>query len=111
METLLGKHWHSISVKDVSRFLETDTKQGLDLFEVRRRQEHFGSNVISAKKKKSPIILFLQQFNQSLVYILITAGLTTMFLQEWVESLFIFGVVMINAIIGFLQESKAVAAI
>jgi cation-transporting ATPase F len=111
VETLLAKHWHSISEKDVCRFLETDSEQGLDLFEVRRRQQHFGRNIISAKKKRSPFILFLQQFNQSLVYILIIAGLTTMFMQEWVESVFIFGVVIINAIIGFLQEAKAIAAI
>jgi cation-transporting ATPase F len=111
VETLLGKHWHAIQDSDVVRFLESDIANGLDRFEVRRRQEHFGPNVISSKKKKSPILLFLQQFQQSLVYILVSAGVVTLVMHEWVEAAFIFGVVFINAIIGFLQEAKAVAAI
>ncbi len=53
----------------------------------------------------------MRQFHQALVYILITAGVVTIFLQEYTEALFIFGVVLINAVIGFIQESKAVAAI
>ena len=110
METLLSRHWHSISSQEVARFLESDLELGLDQFEVRRRQEHFGPNRITEGKKTSPFVLFLQQFNQALVYILIVAGLITLSMQEWVESTFIFGVVLINAIIGFLQESKAVAA-
>ena len=111
METLLGRHWHALSSKAVAGFLDSNTEFGLDRFEVRRRQAHFGPNVITSKKKKSPLVLFLQQFNQPLVYILIVAGAVTLFLQEWVESAFIFGVVLINAVIGFIQESKAVAAI
>lgn len=111
METLLGRHWHSISPVEVARFLESDLKLGLDQFEVRRRQEHFGPNQITERKKTSPFVLFFQQFHQSLIYILIVAGLITLAMQEWVESAFIFGVVLINAFIGFVQELKAVAAI
>ncbi len=111
METLLGKHWHAIAEDDVARYLESDLETGLDRFAVRRRQSHFGPNVITARKKTSPLVVFLLQFNQALVYILIAAGLVTLFLQEYVEAVFIFGVVLINAIIGFMQESKAVAAI
>jgi len=47
---------------------------------------------------------FLQQFNQPLLYILLAAGVVTAFLQEWVESGVIFGVTLLNAIIGFVQE-------
>jgi cation-transporting ATPase F len=111
VETLLGKHWHALEDSDVARLLESDKVKGLDRFEVKRRQAHFGPNIISSKKKKNPIILFLQQFHQSLVYILVSAGVITLIMHEWVESAFIFGVVLINAVIGFLQEAKAVAAI
>ncbi len=111
METLLGKHWHAIDADDVAQYLESDQNTGLDRFAVRRRQSHFGPNLITASKKTSPLIVFVQQFNQALVYILIVAGMVTLFLQEYVEAAFIFGVVFINAIIGFMQESKAVAAI
>jgi len=51
------------------------------------------------------------QFHQPLIYILIAAGIITAFLQEWVDSGVIFGVVLVNALIGFIQESKAVSAL
>ncbi|MGB5619068.1 MAG: HAD-IC family P-type ATPase, partial [Desulfobacterales bacterium] len=111
METLLSKHWHAIASEDVQRFLETNMEKGLDRLEVRRRQEHFGPNIITGKKKTSPLILFLQQFNQALVYILIGAGVITFILQEYVEAVFIFGVVLVNAAIGFVQEYKALTSI
>jgi magnesium-transporting ATPase (P-type) len=63
------------------------------------------------KKQKGPLLRFLLQFHQPLIYILIAAGTVTLFLQEWVDSAVIFGVVFINAIIGFVQESKAESAI
>jgi Ca2+-transporting ATPase len=111
METLFSRHWHATDPKDAARFLDSSLESGLDQFETRRRQAHFGPNVLTPKKKQNPLLLFLQQFHQPLVYILIAAALVTIFLQEWVESSFIAGVILINAIIGFLQESKAVAAI
>ena len=55
--------------------------------------------------------MFLEQFNQPLIYILIGASIITAFLKEWVDSLVIFGVVMVNATISFLQEAKARKAI
>jgi Ca2+-transporting ATPase len=111
LETLISRHWHAIPAEDVARFLDSDLGFGLDQFEVRRRQAHFGPNVLAPKKRKHPLLLFLQQFHQPLVYILIAAALVTLAMQEWVESAFIIGVILINAIIGFLQESKAIAAI
>jgi Ca2+-transporting ATPase len=73
--------------------------------------DHFGPNIITPKKGKGPLIRFFLQFNQPLIYILITAGVITGVLGEWVDSSVIIGVVLVNAIIGFLQESKAVSAI
>ena len=110
METLLGKHWHAISRDEASRFLETDPETGLDRLEIKRRQTDFGPNVITSHKKQNPFMLFLRQFHQALVYILIAAGLTTVFLHEWIEAVFIFGVVIVNAVIGFFQEYRAVEA-
>ncbi len=111
METLFSRHWHATDPKNAARFLDSNLEFGLDQFETRRRQAHFGPNILTPKKKQNPLLLFMQQFHQPLVYILIAAAVVTIFLQEWVESSFIAGVILINAIIGFLQESKAVAAI
>lgn len=111
MESLICKHWHHCPAEEVVTLLTTDPSRGLSLFEVKHRLEHFGTNTVTAKKQKGPLIRFLLQFHQPLVYILLAAAFTTLFLQEWVDSSVIFGVVIVNAIIGFIQESKAEKAI
>jgi cation-transporting P-type ATPase F len=111
METLIGKHWHHLPADEVIDLLESDQEKGLDLFEVEHRQKRFGPNVITGKKGKGPLLRFLLQFHQPLIYILIVAGTVTAFLQEWVDAGVIFGVVLVNAFIGFIQEAKAVKAI
>ncbi len=111
METLLSHHWHHLSQEEVTELLESDVSKGLDRFTVSRRQAHFGSNRLTQKKGKSPIVLFLLQFHQPLIYILLAATVITFALQEWVDSGVIFGVVVVNAVIGYIQEAKALKAI
>ncbi|QGY38926.1 HAD-IC family P-type ATPase [Pseudodesulfovibrio cashew] len=111
METLLNRFWHHLDVDEVARILDTDGDKGLDVFEVEQRLERFGENVISAKKERTAFERFLLQFHQPLVYILIAAGLVTAYLGEWVDSLVILGVVLVNAMVGYLQEAKAVKAL
>lgn len=111
METLLDKHWHHMKTDEVPSFLDVDAEKGLDEFEASQRLKNFGENVISGKKGKSDLERFILQFHQPLVYILIVAGLVTAYLGEWVDSLVILGVVLVNAVVGYLQESKAVKAL
>jgi len=111
MEENIYEHSHNISEDEVIKRLETDPKKGLDTEEVKRRQERFGPNLIATKKEKGPIIRFLLQFHQPLIYILLAAALVTALLEEWVDSGVIMGVVLINAAIGFIQESKALKAL
>lgn len=111
MDSLLGKHWHHLPADEVIDILDSDKVKGLDLFEVERRRKHFGANSITGKKGNGPFLRFLLQFHQPLIYILIAAGAVTAFLQELVDAGVIVGVVLINAVIGFIQESKAVKAI
>ena len=111
MDTLLARHWHHLPHDEVATLLESDGTKGLDVFEVAHRQTHFGPNRLTLKKGKGPLILLLQQFHQPLIYILLVAVLVTALLGEWVDSGVIFGVVLVNAIIGFIQESKALKAI
>ncbi len=111
METLISEHWHHLEDGEVVHLLKSDRNRGLDLFEIKHRQEHFGPNALTAIKKTSPLLQFLLQFHQPLVYILLVAGAVTGFLGEWVDAGVILGVVLVNAAIGFIQESKAVKAI
>ncbi len=111
MESLLGRHWHHLPADEVVHLLDTDGAKGLDLFEVARRQAHFGPNVVAGKKTRGPAIRFLLQFHQPLVYILIAAGVVAGIVKGPVDAAVILGVVLINAVVGFLQESKAEKAI
>lgn len=111
MQTLLGKHWHHLPIAEVADLLESDLENGLDLFEVKRRQEHFGPNRLTPPKGKSPLVRFLLQFNNPLIYILLVGGTVTAALRDWVDAAIIFAVVLVNAVIGFVQEAKAEKAI
>ena len=103
--------FHQLHAAEVVRLLEVNLATGLSTEEVHRRQKKFGSNRVTARRGTPAWVKFLQQFNQPLVYILLLAVGVTAFLGEWVDSSVIFGVVIINAIVGFLQEAKAEKAI
>ncbi|MEP0913890.1 cation-transporting P-type ATPase [Leptolyngbya sp. GB1-A1] len=116
MVETLAKHptqdqWHHLSVKEVVQSLETDPDTGLSTQEAKERRDRFGANELTAQKSQSAWVRFLQQFNQPLLYILLAAGIVTAFLHEWIDAGVIFGVTIINAVIGFIQESKAENAI
>lgn len=103
--------WHSQSLEVLALGLQVDIRQGLSEAEAQRRLDHYGSNRLTPRRGKSPLRLLLEQFHQPLVYILLVAAAVTAFLQEWVDSSVIFGVVLVNAIIGFIQEANALKAI
>ncbi len=111
MQTLLGKHWHHIPPDEVVALLETDLQKGLDIFEVKHRLQRFGPNVLTPKGGKSPLVRFLLQFNNPLIYILLASSIITAVLKDVLDAVVIFGVVLINAVIGFIQEAKAEKAI
>ncbi|MCB1693999.1 MAG: HAD-IC family P-type ATPase, partial [Pseudomonadales bacterium] len=111
MQTSFGNHWHHVSAGETLKLLDTTAQAGLDAFEVARRQAHFGPNVLTQRRGQGPLMRFLLQFHQPLIYILLAAAIITTFLREWVDAGVIFGVVIVNAFIGFLQESKALRAI
>lgn len=105
------QQWHPLSAEQVVHLLKTDPEQGLSLTQAAERHDRFGPNQLTAQKKQSAWVRFFQQFNQPLLYILLVAGLITAFLKEWIDSGVIFGVTLLNAVIGFVQESKAEDAI
>ena len=107
MEKLMAKHWHHLPGAEVVDLLQSNSEGGLDEFEVKRRQEHFGPNIITGKGGRGPLMRLLLQFHQPLVYILLAAGVVTAALQEWVDSGVIFGVVLVNAGHGLARTVNA----
>lgn len=103
--------WHSVATDDLLRRFGSNAAQGLSENEAQRRLKEYGPNQLTPRRGKSPLRLFLSQFHQPLVYILILSGTITAFLQEWADSSVIFGVVLVNALIGFIQEANALRAI
>jgi len=103
--------WHAKTEIEVQNLLASDLEKGLTDLEIPRRQKEFGPNLVSSKPGTPPWFRFLLQFHQPLVYLLLTAGTITASLGEYVDTTVIFGVVLINAIVGFIQEAKAEKAI
>ena len=111
MESINITEAYSKDEIELMKELETTIQEGLSSSEVIKRQNHYGLNEIKQKSGNNQFIIFLGQFNQPLIYILLAASFATAILKELTDSLVIFGVVIINAIIGFFQEVKARKAI
>jgi cation-transporting ATPase F len=105
------KSWHSLSLNDVVGSLQTDRSSGLNPERAVRRLTEFGPNRLTPAKTQGPFLRFLLQFYQPLVLILLTATVVTLAVGEYIDAAVIFAVILANAIIGFVQESKALKAI
>ncbi|HEY0774135.1 MAG TPA: HAD-IC family P-type ATPase, partial [Nocardioidaceae bacterium] len=108
---LEGRTHHDLPVHEVLLLLETDRHAGLDDEEVARRQEEYGRNELPRVASVNPLVRLVRQMHNPLVYVLLVSGAVTVFLGEYVDASVIFGVVVVNTIIGFVQESKAEAAL
>ena len=93
----------------IDRILEKyDTRvEGLNNQEVENRQKNFGPNELKEVKKDSPLKLFLSQFTDVLIFLLIIASIASYFIGDYLDSAAILAVVAINSVIGFRQEYQA----
>jgi len=107
---MLKEDLYSKSVDYVYDILKTN-QDGLSDEEAAKRLELFGKNELTEKKKKSKLILFLEQFKDFLVFVLIFAALISGFVGELTESIIIWIIIFANSILGFIQEYRAEAAI
>lgn len=103
--------WHSFSAELALANLEGNRENGLTTQEARRRLVAYGQNLLPQAKRTSPWRLFIGQFNNVLIYVLLGAAVGAMLTGDHVDAAVIFGVVLINAIIGFIQEGKAESAL
>lgn len=99
--------WHHYETAEVVQLLKTDLHNGLTEDEAAIRQQKFGPNSLSAHPEPPLWRKFLYQFHQPLAYILIIASIVTAAIGEFVDAAVIFGVIFVNALIGFIQELKA----
>ncbi|MGH4009999.1 MAG: cation-transporting P-type ATPase [Pseudonocardiaceae bacterium] len=102
---------HELAAHEVVLLLETDPHRGLRSQDAAGRLARFGPNTLPAAAGAGLLVRVLRQFHHPLIYVLLAAGTITTGLGEYVDSVVIFCVVVVNAIVGFVQESKAEGAL
>jgi magnesium-transporting ATPase (P-type) len=103
--------WHSIAADEALELLGSNTRSGLAAGDISRRLAEFGRNRLPEGSRKGPLQRFLLQLNNVLVYVLLGAGFIKLMMGVWVDAAIIFGVVVINSLLGFIQEGKAEKAL
>src|SRR5262245_22081743 len=103
--------WHAMSQAEVVTRLVTNAEKGLDLSEASARLQQYGPNRLPEGRKRGPFARFFAQFNNILIYVLLVAGFTKLMLSLWIDAGIIFAVVILNSLLGFIQEGKAEKAL
>ncbi|WP_201576468.1 cation-translocating P-type ATPase [Psychrobacter sp. H8-1] len=103
--------WHNKTTQQVEDELGVDPSAGLSPQQVAARLEKYGKNKIEGTKKKSLVAMFFAQMQDALIYVLLAATVITFIIGEYTDSIIILSVVLVNAIIGVVQEYKAEQAI
>ncbi len=106
----LNDEWYFREIPEVKEELKTSA-EGISPEEAGRRLEEFGPNELPKAEKDSMLKKFPSHFHDVLIYILIAAGIATALMGHWIDTWVILGVVVINALIGFIQEEKAERAL
>ncbi len=103
--------YHQLSDREVTEYFTSNEVVGLSAEEVASRYEKYGWNELQFRPGKPAWLRFLLQFHQPLLYILLFAGVVKAILGSWTNASVIWGVTVLNAIIGYVQEAKAEGAI
>jgi len=102
----MQKIYHNIPNSTVLKIMGTDRVLGLATNEVKKRQSVFGENSLAKNGKNTKIKMVLNQFKSPLIYILLFAGIVTLFLSQFTDAIVIFLAVILNTVFGFLEEKK-----
>jgi len=106
-EPVGDRPWHAIAVDRVLELFETRPDRGLSSEEAARRLEVYGPNRLIERATISPLEIFLRQFADFIIWVLIAAALVSGAIGEWVDAAAIAVIVVVNAILGFIQEYRA----
>src|SRR3990172_9023115 len=106
----MRKYWHNLPGKAVLENLKT-TSSGLAESEAKERLAAYGPNLLPEPPRNSALARFLLQFHNILIYVLLASALVTTLLGNLIDTFLILAAVMVNAVIGFVQEGKAEKAI
>jgi len=102
----MEKWWH-LGKEEVTQKLSSHIEKGISNEEALARQAQYGPNQLAEKQGRSPLALFFDQFKDFIIWVLIGAALVSGFLKEWVDALAIICIVILNSVMGFIQEFRA----
>jgi len=101
------KPWHTFTIETVLDELDADASQGLSQIEAKKRLEEYGLNELIERGAKNPWRILLDQFKETMVLVLIAAAVVSALLSDWKDAIAILAIVILNAILGFIQEYRA----
>ena len=104
--------WHTKEIKDIESLLQTNTNNGLSVEESEERLKTSGFNELEEKKGRSPFKIFISQFNDFMIWILIAAAfISGIIIREVTDAIVILIILIINSVMGFMQEFRAEKAL
>ena len=101
------EQWWNKDIEYTVQALSTDINRGLDQESIKTKLAEFGPNKLRESKGPSALSIFVEQFQDFIVWVLTGAALVSGFLREWVDALAIIAIIILNAILGFIQEFRA----
>nr|WP_255679624.1 calcium-translocating P-type ATPase, SERCA-type [Brevibacillus humidisoli] len=101
------KPWHLVTAEETAGRLGTDLTGGLSAAEVQKRQERFGPNQLTEAGQIPLMLLFIHQFKDFMVGILLAATVISFFLGEYLDAITIIAIIILNGVLGFIQEARA----
>lgn len=101
------KKLYQMKTQEVLQFHQLNPREGLSSNEVAERQDKFGANELTEAKRVSPIVLFLNQFKDVMIIVLFVAVVISALLGEYLDATTIVAIIIINGILGFIQEYRA----
>ncbi|MDO9281785.1 MAG: calcium-translocating P-type ATPase, PMCA-type [Methylotenera sp.] len=100
-------HWHTLSADEAAKNLETNHQTGLSAAQVIERTALHGPNALREKRRRSPWRMLLDQFTEFMIMVLIVAAIISGFVGDVGDTIFIIVIVILNAVVGFIQEFRA----
>ena len=105
--------WETLRREEVIKLLKTDRKNGITEEECKERERKYGINQLKDKPKETLLVKFIKQFNDFMIIILIVASIVSAGIStiqgenDYIDSIIIIAIVILNAIMGVVQEAKA----
>src|SRR4051794_37727196 len=107
-----GPAWHTVSPAEVFTLQHVDERSGLTTQDVASRRAQYGPNALAEAKKEPPWKAFARQYADPMQIVLVVAGALSLYpIKQYGTALVIFGLTLVNAVIGLRQEGKAAAAV